>query len=83
MENTTNGLFTSFVRTVVPLIVGSLVAFAATAGVELPGEALAEVLTVVISSAYYLFFRWLETKGVTWAGFFLGSRKQPEYVEAA
>lgn len=76
-EDNTMDFGPSFVRTVVPLLVGLLISLGAQAGLDLPLEALTQVLTVVISAAYYGLFRWLELKGVTWASYFLGSKKQP------
>lgn len=55
------GLGTSIVRTVVPLVVGLLVALAARwVGVELPEAALTEVVTVFVAGVYYAAVRVLE-----------------------
>lgn len=56
-----SGLGPSIVRTLVPLVVGLLVALAARwLGVELPEAALTEVVTVFVAGAYYAAVRVLE-----------------------
>lgn len=51
----------SIVRTLTPLVVGLLVALAARwVGVELPEEALTEVVTVLVAGLYYAAVRVLE-----------------------
>lgn len=78
---------TSVVRTITPLIVGALTALAARyLGVELPGEALAELVTVVVAGIYYTVARFLEERvspvfGRVLLG--LGLRGAPRYDPAA
>ena len=74
-------LVTSFIRTVVPMIVGSFVSFLATKGVELDAQtsaALATFLAGLFSSLYYIIVRVLEEKWPN-AGVLLGSKKTPIY----
>lgn len=74
---------TSVVRTITPLIVGALTALAARyLGVELPGEALAELVTVVVAGIYYTVARTLEEYLSPWWGRILlglGLAGQPRY----
>lgn len=55
----------SIVRTVVPVIVGAIVSYLATIGIDLQ-EDVAAALSVVImaaaTAAYYIIVRWLEQK---------------------
>lgn len=74
---------TSLVRTYVPIIVGAVVSFLATKGINVEPEAAAGLtafLTAVISGAYYLVVRLLESKYPAF-GKLLGSSKKPEYYE--
>lgn len=55
----------SFVRTLVPVAVGQLVAYAATLGIDVPDDvenALIVITGFVITLAYYLAVRFLEQK---------------------
>ena len=55
----------SIVRTLVPVAVGQLVALAASAGLEVPGDvqdALVVLLGFAVTTVYYLAVRWLEQK---------------------
>ena len=78
---------TSIVRTITPLIVGALTALAARyLGVELPGEALAELVTVVVAGIYYTVARFLEERVSPVFGRILlglGLRGAPRYDPAA
>ena len=78
---------TSVVRTITPLIVGALTALAARyLGVELPGEALAELVTVVVAGIYYTVARFLEERVSPVFGRILlglGLRGAPRYDPAA
>lgn len=82
-----SGLGPSIVRTLTPLVVGLLVALAARwVGVELPEEALTEVVTVFVAGAYYTVVRLLEEHvsplfGRVLLG--LGLRGRPKYDQAA
>lgn len=76
----------SILRTVVPVVVGVLLGWAAKVGLDLPFGAVFEIVTVVLTAAYYALSRWVEK---TWPGvgsvlLSLGlSRKQPVYVKPA
>lgn len=74
-------LVTSFIRTVVPMIVGSVAGFLASKGVNLDPEttaALATFLSGLFSALYYIIVRVLEEKWPN-AGILLGSKKTPIY----
>lgn len=68
----------SVIRTVVPIIVGVLLGWAAKIGLNLPEGAAAEIVTVAVSAGYYALARVLEQQWPTigrWAlslGFDLG-----------
>lgn len=77
-----NDLFTSVVRTVVPMIVGSVASFLATKGVDLDAATLAGLsafLAGLFSALYYILARFLEQK-FPQLGVLLGSKKTPEYT---
>lgn len=74
-------MITSVIRTVVPYLVGYVVAVLIGWGIEVPGEVqswLTETLTLVLGTAYYVAARWLERQGVRLR--LLGSTQQPEYA---
>jgi uncharacterized membrane protein len=74
-------LVISFIRTVVPTIVGAVASYLATKGVDLAPEtvaALATFLTGLFGSIYYAVARLLEEKWPN-AGILLGVRKTPIY----
>lgn len=74
-------IFTSFIRTTVPIIVGSVVAFLAARGVNLDDNAVAGLtafLSGLFSAVYYLLVRVIE-KRYPQAGWLLGSPKPPTY----
>jgi len=76
-------LFTSIVRTIVPVIVGSIASFLATKGIDLDAATLAGLsafLAGLFSAVYYLIVRLLEQK-FPQLGLLLGSKKTPEYTE--
>ena len=52
----------SIIRTVVPLIVGVILAQAARIGLDLPAGAVEEIVTVVAATVYYAAARWLEQR---------------------
>ena len=78
---------TSVVRTITPLVVGALTALAARyLGVELPGEALAELVTVVVAGIYYTVARFLEERvSPVWGRILLGlgASGRPTYTRTA
>lgn len=53
-------MYPSLVRTVVPLVVGVLLAQAAKVGLNLPEGAVEQVVTVVLGTAYFALARALE-----------------------
>ena len=72
----------SIIRTVVPTLVGALVALLATWGINLDPEtsvALHGALTGVFTAAYYALARFLETKYGEKFGWLLGYAKTPKY----
>ncbi|WP_033322619.1 hypothetical protein [Actinomadura atramentaria] len=50
----------SVIRTLVPIVVGALLAQAARLGFDLPEGAVSEVLTAVLGGAYYVVVRAVE-----------------------
>jgi len=70
--------FTSIVRTFVPMVAGALLSLGAQIGLELPEEALTELLTVLLMFLYYSVIRFAEDRW-PWMGWFLGFAKKPHY----
>ena len=76
-----SNFITGLIRTYVPIIVGAIVAWATSVGLELDGETQAGLivgLTGLLQAGYYLLIRWLETKYPR-IGVLLGKATQPEY----
>lgn len=76
-----NDLIISFIRTIVPTIVGAVASYLTTKGIELDPEtvaALATFLTGLFGSIYYALARLLEERFPN-AGLLLGVRKTPIY----
>lgn len=76
----------SVIRTIVPVIAGVLIGWAARAGLDLPEGPLAEILTVVITGAYYGLGRWLEQRWPAVGRWWLAAgltKRQPDYDLAA
>lgn len=72
---------TSLIRTYVPIIVGSIIAWLSARGIAIDANAiagLAAFLSAVFSGAYYLLIRILEKK-YPQVGILLGSTRKPEY----
>jgi hypothetical protein len=82
---TTPSLFPSLLRTVVPVVVGAVITWLASIGVNFSSEAVTIVVTALISGGYYTVFRVIEraapTGGVAEkvAGFLLGFVRPPVY----
>lgn len=77
-----SNIFTSFIRTVVPTIVGAVLAFLASKGIELDATAAANLtgfLTALFTALYYLVARIIEAKWPGAGKYLLGSAKQPDY----
>lgn len=75
-------MYESVVRTVVPLIVGALLGYAARVGLDLPEGAVTEIVTVVVTTAYYALARLVERYVPSVGGVLLSAgltRKAPEY----
>jgi hypothetical protein len=53
-------MLASIIRTLVPVIVGVLLGWAAKAGFDLPAGAVTEVVTVALTTGYYTVSRLLE-----------------------
>lgn len=53
-------MFPSILRTIVPVLVGVLLAWTARVGLNLPAGATTEILTVVLTAAYYTVARFIE-----------------------
>ena len=53
-------MLSSILRTVVPVIVGALLGWAAQVGLNLPAGAVTEIVTVGITAAYYALARIIE-----------------------
>lgn len=76
-------LVVSFIRTYVPIAVGSLISWLTTKGLEIDpqaGQGLIVFLTGVLIAAYYGVVRLLERQWPQF-GVLLGSAKKPEYTE--
>ena len=78
-----NDVVISFIRTYVPIAVGSLISWLATKGLDIDaqtGQGLIVFLTGILIAAYYGVVRLLERQ---WPQFdvLLGSTKKPEYTE--
>lgn len=70
----------SFVRTLVPIAVGQVVAYVGTLGVDVPAkveDAFTVVLGFIVASAYYTAVRFLEQK-FPWMGALLGWAVTPD-----
>lgn len=80
-------MYASIVRTVVPVIVGILVAQAARVGLDLPESAVTEIVTVVVTAVYYAASRFVEEYVSPLTGRLLLSAglsgERPEYRKAA
>lgn len=78
-------LFDSLVRTFVPIIVGAVLGFFVTRGIELDPEfesALIVALTAGFNGVYYLLVRLFETYVSPKFGWLLGLAQTPDYSEA-
>jgi hypothetical protein len=82
MESNISDLIISWVRTVVPVLVGAVVTWAIRQGLISDAavtQPLTEVLVLAISAAYYFVVRLLEKLNPIF-GFFLGVPKTPTYT---
>lgn len=72
----------SVIRTVVPTLVGAVVAFLAGRGINVQPSDVASMqgaLTGLFTALYYALVRWLETKYGAKFGWLLGYAKSPTY----
>lgn len=70
-------------RTVVPVLVGTLVAWLAHAGLNIDSAAATAWLTGAFGSVYYTLFRLLEAHVSPAWGWLLGLARPPQYPSAA
>lgn len=75
---TRNDQLVALVRTVVPAVVGLLLAAAAKANIDIDGGALNGIVDAVVIGVYYLVVRQLEKRWPKF-GVLLGIPKQPTY----
>jgi len=75
---TGNDQLVALVRTVVPAVVGLLLAAAAKANIDIDGAALNGVVDALVIGAYYVAVRQLEQRWPRF-GVLLGIPKQPTY----
>lgn len=76
-------MYDSVIRTVVPLVVGVLLGQAARIGLDLPAGAVTEVVTVVVTGAYYAVARLVEQRWPALGRVLLSAglaRRTPVYV---
>lgn len=74
-------LWASIVRTIVPIIVGAVLGFFASANVQVDSEfekLLTAVLTLVFTTAYYVAVRLFETYISPKLGWLIGYAKSPD-----
>jgi len=72
-------ILASIVRTVVPVIVGVLVASAAKVGFHLTDDTFTGVVTTGVTALYYAGTRWLEVNVAPRWGWLLGRVGAPQY----
>ena len=79
-----NPFAASLIRTIVPIVVGSILGLLATIGLNIDVEGQQGLLTLINSmfvGGYYLTIRWIETK-VPQVGWLLGLAKTPDTYTA-
>lgn len=79
-------MLASIIRTVVPVIVGVLLGWAAKVGLDLPEGAVTELVTVALTVAYYAIGRWVETWWPAGGRILLAAgltKKKPDYSLAS
>jgi hypothetical protein len=70
-------------RTIVPLLVGTVAAWLAHAGIGVDSAAAVAWLTAAFSAAYYALFRVLEAHASPRFGWLLGLARPPQYPSTA
>lgn len=73
------GIGVSVIRTIVPVVVGGLLAALAEAGLDLPEGLATEVVTTVVITLYYAVVRLLEEHVAPAWGWLLGYARPPKY----
>lgn len=73
----------SLIRTMVPWLVGYVLAVAAKANLPIPETVATEVVVFFVTAAYYALARVLETRGRAAWGWLLGLPKSPTYDATA
>lgn len=82
LGGTMKALWDSIVRTVVPIIVGAVIGWAVSQGIELDPKfelSLTAAITAAFQGAYYIAVRLLEKYVSPKFGWLIGLAKQPEY----
>jgi len=69
----------SLIRTIVPVLVGSLIVWFAARGVDIDKNTVLPAVDAIVVAAYYGVVRWVETKWPK-AGWMLGVPGAPSYV---
>ena len=81
MSNVLSALWASIVRTVVPIVVGAVLGWFASANLPLDPEfegALTALITLLLTTAYYVAVRLFETYISPKIGWLLGYAKSPD-----
>lgn len=73
------GIGASIARTIVPVVVGTLLGAAAKHGFDFDNGSITEVVTVIITTLYYGIVRLLETHVAPAWGWLIGYAKVPAY----
>jgi len=76
----TTDILASIKRTLVPIWTAVVVAQAARIGIDLPGDAVSDIILAVVASGYYAGVRVLETR-FPQVSVLLGDRQMPFYYE--
>lgn len=74
---------TSFVRTIVPVLVGTILALLLRLGIEVPENALSALVEPIVIAVYYAAARVLEEKVNPAWGKLLGRQATPVYTPSA
>ncbi|MFI8792576.1 hypothetical protein [Streptomyces sp. NPDC055105] len=72
-------VFTSLVRTVVPIVAGFLITQLLRLGVTIDEATLTTLVEAVVTGLYYAVFRFAETHVGSGFGWFLGVARPPQY----
>lgn len=72
-------IFASVIRTGVPFLVGVLLSLPVASGLNIDADVATGAVTFLVTTAYYLVFRFAETHLDSRWGWFLGLAKPPAY----